>query len=304
MSIYQLMNKILGCYALFLTVSGTILNLFNFVTCLRINKSSTFIYLAFFALANAFCLYWWCLNNFLKEFFLVDLLTVSVWVCRTGSYVQFSSLQISAWFLVLINLDRVFMVKPRAQSNEQIRRACVISLGLILFFLLLNMNILFKFGYETETGAVWCQEMDGVEESAWMTRWGQIHLMLYSVVPFLSLSLLDILLIYKLYKRKKALESRMHKSRYVKTRRRRSAQLEMMSKIALLMTVSYISCTLPIACASSFYARLVASDAGLFTIVLLDCLSFSFHGFNIIITYSFNHVFRDKVNRTLACKIR
>ncbi len=100
LNIFLLMNKILGVYALIITVFGTLLNLFSFFICLRIKRNTTFVFMASFSLANAFCLYWWNLNNFLKEFVNVDLLAISVWVCRIGNFVQFTSLEISAWHLV------------------------------------------------------------------------------------------------------------------------------------------------------------------------------------------------------------
>jgi hypothetical protein len=103
-NIFLLMNKILGVYALFITVLGTLLNLFSFFICLRIKRNTTFIFMASFSLANAFCLYWWNLNNFLKEFVYVDLLAISVWVCRVGNFVQFTSLEIAAWHLVSYRL--------------------------------------------------------------------------------------------------------------------------------------------------------------------------------------------------------
>lgn len=99
-SFYLLANKILGVYALVITISGTLLNLFSFFICLRLKKNTTFVFLATFSVANAFCLYWWNLNNFLKEFVHIDLLAVSLWVCKIGNFVQFTSLQISAWHLV------------------------------------------------------------------------------------------------------------------------------------------------------------------------------------------------------------
>ncbi len=104
MSIFLTLNKVLGVYALCVTILGTVLNLFNFYVCIRVRQNTTFVFLAFFALSNAFSLYWWNLNNFLKEFLNVDLLVFSLWTCKIGNYVQFTSLQMAAWFLVSIEI--------------------------------------------------------------------------------------------------------------------------------------------------------------------------------------------------------
>ena len=187
------------------------------------------------------------------------------------------------------------------------RRAIWASVFLILFFLSINSNILFTFGYEeyainSTKPLLFCFEVDIYPSTKWMTTYGRIHLMLYSVMPFIILAILDVILIYKLYRRDNSLRQG-NDNRFI-SRNRRNSRLEAMSKVVILITVSFIVLTLPIACASSFFAKLALTDQGLFIIVLLDCLSFSYHAFNIVISYRFNGIFKQEIKRTLVRRER
>lgn len=101
-NVFQILNKILGVYAVFLTLFGTVANLLSCLVCFRMRKNTTFIFLAFMTISDLISLYWWNTNNFLKEFAAIDLLSINKYVCKAGNYLQFTSLQISAWILVTI----------------------------------------------------------------------------------------------------------------------------------------------------------------------------------------------------------
>ncbi len=116
MTVFATINKIQGIYALFLTIFGTALNIFSIIICLRIKKNATFMFLAFFSFFNIFTLYWWNLNNFLTVFTDFNLLFWSFWACKIGNYVQFTSLQLTAWFLVKFYQLSIFL-KVKLNSN-------------------------------------------------------------------------------------------------------------------------------------------------------------------------------------------
>jgi hypothetical protein len=77
---------------------------------------------------------------------------------------------------------------------------------------------------------------------------------------------------------------------------------EKMNRIVIQMTLLFIGLTLPIACASSFFAELAKTDPGLFVIVFLDCISFTYHGGNFAISYFSNTIFRNEVKRFFTFK--
>lgn len=90
---------ILGWYSLVLIILGTIGNLIICYVSVKTNKNSTFILLRYLAINNMISLYYWNLNNFSKVFNL-DLLSLNLYSCKIGTWIQFSSLQSFAWTLV------------------------------------------------------------------------------------------------------------------------------------------------------------------------------------------------------------
>lgn len=99
--VFPVLLKIFGIYALVLTVCGTVFNLASFYVCQRIKNNSTFTIITFLTLVDALTLYYWNLNNFLQPFANVNMLTTNIWLCKIGNFVQFASLETSAWLLVI-----------------------------------------------------------------------------------------------------------------------------------------------------------------------------------------------------------
>jgi ABC-type transport system involved in Fe-S cluster assembly fused permease/ATPase subunit len=70
-----------------------------------------------------------------------------------------------------------------------------------------------------------------------------------------------------------------------------------MNRTVFIITMLFIVFTLPLACASFFFNTLFASDWGYFLINLLDCISFTYHASDFVISYLSNTIFRAEVNR-------
>ncbi|RMZ93892.1 FMRFamide receptor-like [Brachionus plicatilis] len=195
-------------------------------------------------------LYWWNINNFLKEFASTDLLSLHMYVCKAGNYLQFTSLQISAWILVVfISFDRFLSIQIKHWKNIYFgtKRALIVALSITALVLLVNVNILFTFGYDTVIGnssVSFCFEVDGYPSTRWMTVWGQIHLMTYSVIPFLVLLVVNFLLIRKIVSRKS-----IHTSISNATNIKKSKRNDRINRTVLLLTFLFIVMTLPLACA-------------------------------------------------------
>lgn len=105
--VFPVLMKIFGIYSLCLTIFGTIFNLASFYVCVRIKKNTTFTILRFLTIVDALSLYFWNLNHFLVPFVKISLLTTNLWLCRIGDFVQYSSLEMSAWLLVSNLLSKV-----------------------------------------------------------------------------------------------------------------------------------------------------------------------------------------------------
>ena len=101
--IYNLIYKILGSYALVLTVLGTILNIILFIICLqkKQRKVNTFKFFAFISIVDTFALYEWNLKHFIKSFFGINPEFTNLIWCRLSAFIQYTGLQFSAWLLVM-----------------------------------------------------------------------------------------------------------------------------------------------------------------------------------------------------------
>ena len=95
----SLILKIISAYELLLIILGTIGNILILIVCLNL-RNSTFILMRFLAVADLISLYFWNLNHFTTAFFGLDLQNFNFYYCKIFEFIQFSSLQISAWILV------------------------------------------------------------------------------------------------------------------------------------------------------------------------------------------------------------
>ncbi len=68
---------------------------------MRLRKNKTFVFLRFLALTDLVALYFWNINHFTVVILNLDLQNYNIWLCKFGQFYQFSSLQISAWILVI-----------------------------------------------------------------------------------------------------------------------------------------------------------------------------------------------------------
>ena len=91
--------SIFGCYPLVIILLGVIGNIITINVCFKTKKNPTFILIQYLSANNIISLFYWNLSHFtmLLNF---DLINYSMFVCKVGGWIQFSSLQTSAWILV------------------------------------------------------------------------------------------------------------------------------------------------------------------------------------------------------------
>jgi hypothetical protein len=104
MALFEIIKKILGTYALLLTIIGTIGNALIFLICIKkeMRRINTFKFLAFISISDLIALYEWNLKHFIAAFFGIDFNFMSLAWCRLSLYLQYVTLQFSAWILVNI----------------------------------------------------------------------------------------------------------------------------------------------------------------------------------------------------------
>lgn len=126
----------------------------------------------------------------------------------------------------------------------------------------------------------------------------KVHLGLYSLIPFLVLAISNFGLIYVLYYKKKSLTSRKFSS----TSEKKDKHDRRMNLTVLLMTFLFILMTFPIAMASFFFERLSTTNYGNFIIILVDFISFCYHGLSFIIMIFTNKIFYKECLKVFGVK--
>lgn len=101
--------KIFGFYSLFLVVFGTIGNTLIIIVCLKSKNNPTFSLIKYLAANDLISLFFWNLSHFTYSVFGMDLENSNIILCKFGNWMQFSSLQASAWILVSRILSNFFI---------------------------------------------------------------------------------------------------------------------------------------------------------------------------------------------------
>lgn len=112
--VYEIVFKIFGIYSLTLTICGSVFDLAGVYICNKIKNNSTFTFYKFGNLASMLGLFYWNLSYFNSAFGLDPNFFDTIWLCRIGHFIQFSSLQITSWihvvyWFIIISLSHIFL---------------------------------------------------------------------------------------------------------------------------------------------------------------------------------------------------
>lgn len=191
---------ILGYIALILTFSGTICNLAIAYVSIKSKSNSTIVLLRYLAFSDMCSLYFWNLSHFIEAIFGIDIQNFSLIGCKFGSWIQYSSLQSSAWtlvksnlikikknyklkykkiFKVLMSIDRYLIFKIKNWKKVYFTQgiAAVTGLILLLVIFLANSNVLFLYGYVHEFNQTIKTEcFTTIPSTMWMQTWGFVSI--------------------------------------------------------------------------------------------------------------------------------
>ncbi len=174
---WLLMSKIVAIYEISIIILGTFGNAFVFYVGYRNRTTSpTFLFLMFMSIADLVSMYWWNLSHFIEPFFFIDIQNYNFYLCKFLSFFQFTSLQISAWILVLISVERYFSVHIVSwkQAYFGYRTALITVSALSLALIAINAHVLFTFAYiriKNGTQTVQCYSTPDVPSTAIMNDW-------------------------------------------------------------------------------------------------------------------------------------
>lgn len=304
-NVYFPYEKGLSYYALFLTILGTICNLFSIIilTKYHIKRSPWMRYLIALAIADFFALYQWNLNTFYlynisKPPYYFDLEELSLVSCRLVSFFAFSSLQFSAWLLSLLSFDRLMVIysfKWRLIARRPIVINIIIATTLFII-LILNSHLLFLNGYEidrqqeksnfaslfqTEQSSIAIPDIDVIcyynkqDRSYIYFKWQTAHLLLYCLIPFVIMLICNSIIIYNIA----FITKKVQLSNASSIRRRRK-----MTRMLLLITFSFIILTLPSSTTHAFFRSYLKGKSYRRLVILINnSLLYTSHTINFFL---------------------
>nr|QVK45794.1 G protein-coupled receptor [Proales similis] len=294
-------KKILGIYSLLLIIFGVLTGICGFALSFKLRQTPTFVFLSFSFVSNVFTLLVWNLNSFLNPWFNIDLLNSSLFSCNFGTFFQFTSFEISAWFLVLISFEQFLAVRFNLWRTVyfKAKRAFLVSVGLVLLFIGLNSHMLVSYGHEADFGnftQVFCFRVPSIPQTRWIEQWTLGYIFLYSLIPFSLLLLSNFLLIWTIRARQ-AVRSSAHpvSSNHGSANGHHKHENKFLNRMVLFLTALFIAMTLPSAVVSFFYGELYRTPLGNAVVNFIGALTFSYHGLNFFILIASNKRFREQM---------
>ena len=103
--------KAIGVYSMIILVIGTIGNVCASLVCLRksLRETPTFVFIFFELISDTISLYFWNVDHYLLAFHFYQIEDINIHLCRFASFFQVTSLQWSAWLLVLKEYFKIFL---------------------------------------------------------------------------------------------------------------------------------------------------------------------------------------------------
>lgn len=301
-----------------LIIVGTIGNSIIFLV-FRFSKKfkymTSMIYLSFISITDTISLYEWNLNHFLLFIGKNWLEEQSEFMCRFTPYFQFFSLHASAFLLSFMTIDRYFTVScmPGTIFNKMPFRtrksAYFWSIILILCSGFINVHILFiprtyknilkNITYENFTSEMLIDCYVYTTGYKLFPDWERVHLIFYSVIPFLIMTIFNGLLIKNTLCRYFS----KSKSTILSINSKKSLRKKQMITISLVfVSVFYLVTTSPativFAYLYDFFYFDLKIDVNYFT--LLDNISFTNNSCRIFVLLVSNSSFRSVIYKFLC----
>ena len=252
---------------------GTVGNLLSAVVMLRQNlrKCTTSLYLFVLAVMDTLVLYTGLLKDWIRQLFGVAIEDVSIAACRIYFFALYLTIQIEAWILVCVGVERMVAVfwphKAKQIFTRTFAARQMAIIGVILA--LINSHFFWTFTFVSEPN---CGPHPRYEHFIkYVFSW--IDTCLTSLVPYLIMLVTSSAIVAKL--------TRANQVRKVKLNVKRDKKLTSMTAILFSITGIFLLTTAPV---TVFLSVIKYSKRNVAQYILhLDCLSLLFY-----VNYSVN----------------
>ena len=273
-SFKSIFGKILSYFSLVILLVGICFNTFTFIIIYKnLRKITSMIYISYISVNYTLSLFTWNLDQFLLPTFGFRIEFLNIINCKIFMFIQLFSLQSSGFLLTMLTIDRYFTIISTPGSFisrlpfRTPKSAHLWSVVLIGLVFILNCHILILNGTYVENKSnsnstsiqLICNTYSNGFEL--FPLWENVHLILYSLIPFIIMMAFNILLIIKI---KSSFKDKNSSSNSKKDNIKRNV-------ISILfITFVFLIMTTPVSVAYGFFSDKVP----LIVLNILDELSF------------------------------
>ncbi len=205
MSIYSLITINLRSFGIpILIIIGSILNMISFLVLKRIKSSSTAQYMSFLGIVDTLVLITGAASICLDHINLPHLFLI--FGCKSTLFLFYSMADFSVFIIVIMTAERFYGVWRPVQANKTTDKNNLILILVFLFCCLVNLHLIFTHtmvkhnDYTTNTTININKTNFNVCEYVYLSEfyeqfWVYIDATIYSFIPFIVLTILNILII-------------------------------------------------------------------------------------------------------------
>ena len=209
-------------------------------------KSVSSTYLLGLSIADLLVLYVCLMRDWIR-YMTVDVRNVADWTCKIQYWLHYALLDLSVWLLTALTLDRfISTLKPFTEKFICTKRhAKVIIMCVLVVDLIIHSHFLFGMELKqtrdkNEHVGSTCGPNSVGYAHFFKYYWHHIDLALYSIIPFIILSVSNVYIIYRIISNKRNLNGRRASTK--SSMKRTSA----MSRLLVALSIIFIVSTAPI----------------------------------------------------------
>ena len=199
---YKAGELIWNIFSPILIAFGTVGNILSILVLTRksIRKSTTALYLTFLTLSDLAVLYTGLLRQWILHLFDYDIRHLSEVVCKLHTWLVYSSLDLSAWILIAVTLERIIAVWYPYSGKTKCSKmnAMVLMIVILIFVLSLNAHLLYGFvNKDVAMTTTRCVSVNISYSMFFRSVWSWIDLCVFCVIPFSFIVIGNSLILYK-----------------------------------------------------------------------------------------------------------
>jgi hypothetical protein len=301
------LERIASYFSLIIIIIGCVGNTISFLI-FRFDKDmkkmSSMMVLSFLSITDTISLFEWNLDHFIANNFETSIFYESIFSCRLLLFLQYWSIQCSGFLVSLLSIDRYFIIASRPGSFGsgklfgKPKTAFIESIFIMIFFMILNSHVLMFNGWKEENFnlnntnlnyTIHCYEYTIDFD---ITLYEKFNIMTYCFIPFGLMLTFNLLIMKKLYFKRKNKVTSILPSTIGSLNSRKKLSITL-----IVISIAYIIMTVP----SVIIFGFINPNVKYFKIIslLLDDLSFLNNTSVFFICYITNPRFRKIFNNKI-----